>query len=346
MTRCVPMFSDARRTRGGVRAALIGAIAAAGAGCGPTSFVITAVPAAPQLVEHEVLRESLWARLKIAIVDVDGPLRNRRESTLLGVERDNPVVVFQEKLDKAAADRDVRAVVVRINSPGGGVTASDLMYGELRRFRERSGKPVIAYLLDVAASGGYYLACGADAIFAHPTSVTGSIGVILIAPDVSRTLDKIGVQTNVFKSGELKDAGSPLRMMTDRDREVFEGMIERMYARFLDVVCASRTKLSREQVRALADGRVLTAEEAHERGLVDRVGSIHDAIAAARDAGGIGRRPMVVVEYARGMAHRPNVYAQADGASVEGRISLIHVELPDWLRDGAPQLLYLWAPGL
>ena len=140
------------------------------------------------------------------------------------------------------ADKDVRAVVLRINSPGGGVTATDLMYGEVLRFRAQTGKPVIAAMLDVAASGGYYLACAADTIYAQPTTVTGSIGVIMMAPEFAGTMQKIGVRVNVIKSGEMKDMGSPFREMNEQDRAVLQGLIDGMYARFLDVVaeCAQR----------------------------------------------------------------------------------------------------------
>jgi len=136
------------------------------AGCGPTSFLITPVPARQELTEEVVLRESPWAVQKIALIEVEGVLQNIRSSSLLGTPGENPVSLFAEKLEKAAKDPHVRAVVLRINSPGGGVTATDLMYSELQHFRQRTRKPVIAVMLDLAASGGYYLACGADKIYA------------------------------------------------------------------------------------------------------------------------------------------------------------------------------------
>jgi protease-4 len=327
-------------------AALAAAILLAGlAGCVPTSFLITPVPAARELQEFEVQRESFWANRKIALIDIDGVLHNRRRSSLLGLEEENPVSVLKEKLDKAAADRQVKAVVLRINSPGGGVTASDLMYRLVRNFREQSGKPVVACLMDVGTSGAYYLACAAEQIFAHPTSVTGSIGVIMVAPDLSGTMQKIGLRANVIKSGDLKDAGSPLREMTERDRMVFQRMIDAMYERFLGVVAEGRPGMDPDKLRPLADGRVYLAQEAKAHGLVDEIGTVDDAIRAARQAAGLEQRKIVVVQYARAVSHRPNVYAQPPGEPVRS-INLIHVDLPEWLTGSDPQFLYLWVPGM
>lgn len=311
-------------------------------GCAPWSLLITPVPSDRSLSEKVVLRESLWTGKKIALIDVSGILRNTRSASLIGVEGDNPVSQFKEQLDKAANDDAVRAVVLRINTPGGSVTASDIMHEEVRRFRSRTGRPVIACMMDLATSGGYYLACATDRIIAHPTSVTGSIGVIMIAPDLSGTMGKIGLRTNVIKSGALKDSGSPFREMNDQDRAVFQTMIDGMYARFLDVVAAGRTQLTREQIRELADGRVYTATEAKQKGLVDELGTLSDAIAAAKSACGLEGRSVVVVQYAESVDYRPNIYARSGEAPAQ--LNIFNVQLPDWLSDPTP--MYIWAPGL
>ncbi len=311
-------------------------------GCGPTSFLITPVPADRGLREHVLLREGLWATRKIALIDVDGILKNSRARSLTGLVGENPVAFFKEKLDRAARDKRVRAVVVRINSPGGGVTASDLMHAELQRFRQRTHKPVIACLLDVAASGGYYIACAADRIFAHPTTVTGSIGVIMIAPEFSGTMQKLGVRVNVIKSAELKDAGSFFRAMNPTDRAVFEQMIAQMYERFLEVVRRGRPGIPPERLRELADGRVYLAPAAQDHGLIDEIGTIEDAVRAAKAAAGLAGERVLVVSYARPLAHRPNVYARGDAPPAQ--VNLLNVQLPDWLHSPSPQFMYLWAP--
>jgi protease IV len=317
------------------------------AGCGPTSFVVTPISARKELSEDIVLRESAWATQKIALLDVDGVIENARPTSLLGVGGENPVSFFIEKLDAAAHDDNVRAIVVRINSPGGGVTATDLMYSELRRFRERTGKPVIAAMVDVAASGGYYLACAADRIYALPTTVTGSIGVIMIAPEFSGTLQKIGAHVNVIKSGEMKDMGSLFREMGDKDRAVLQGLVNGMYDRFLDVVAHARPGLSPERLHELADGRVYLAPEAKQHGLIDEIGGLRDALAAAKKAAGLERVSVKVIEYGRALGYRPNIYAAGEGpaAAASPSVSVMNVELPTWLRSPSPQLMYMWAPG-
>lgn len=313
------------------------------AGCTPMSFLITPVPRSQELEEHEISRDSIWADKKIALIEVDGVLRNARDWSPLGPPGENPVSLFKEKLDQAADDDKVKAIVVRINSPGGGVTATDLMYTELRRFREQTNKPVIASMLDVAASGGYYVACAADRIYAHPTTVTGSIGVIMVVPDFSGTMRKLGIRANIIKSADLKDAGSPFREMSEEERAVFQRMIDAMHARFLKVVAEARRAIDETRLSALADGRVFLAPEAKEQGLIDELGTLHDALAGAKSAAGLDGKPVIVVEYARPRLHRPNVYARASDVPVQ--VNLVNVELPAWLEGPSPQFMYIWAPG-
>lgn len=322
---------------------LCGLLLLVATGCGPTSFVVTPISADRALREEVVSRESAFAVRKIALVEVEGVLQNRRDSNLLGPEGENPVATFSEKLRKAARDRHVAAIVLRINSPGGGVTATDIMYAELQRFRNATGRPVIASMLDVAASGGYYLACGADRIYASPTTVTGSIGVIMLLPQFSGTMAKLGVEMNVIKSGPMKDMGSMFRNMRPEERAVFQGLIDGMYDRFLAVVAQSRREIEPDTLRSLADGRVYLGPQAAEHGLVDEVGTLRDAIAAAKSAAGLDNTPVKVVRYSRPPAYRPNVYAEAPGHWRQ--VNLVNITLPDWMNSPSPHLMYLWAPG-
>ena len=305
--------------------------------------MITPAPRNQNLVECELARDSRWKNDKIVLLDVDGMLRNARERSLLGLTGDNPVSLFKEKLDKAAKDDHVKALVLRINSPGGGVTACDLMYTELLRFKQQTRKPVIASMLDVGASGAYYIACAADRIYAHPTTVTGSIGVIMVVPDFSGTMDKLGIRANVIKSGALKDLGSPLREMNETDRAVLQGMIDNMHRRFLRVVAAGRKGIDPQRVEQLADGRVYLAPLARQEGLIDELGTLHDALLEAKRAAGLDGKPIVVVEYARPLSHRPNVYAHTPDLPTQ--VNLVNLELPWWLEGSSPAFMYLWAPG-
>lgn len=314
-------------------------------GCAPMSFLITPVQDAYDLEERVVLRERPWATRKVAVVDINGVITDRGSSPLLGPPGPNPVAVFKHKLDKARKDDSVKAVLLRINSPGGGVTASDLMHHEVREFRKQSGKPVVACLMDVAASGGYYVACAADEIHALPTTTTGSIGVIMMTPELSGIMQKLGIRVNVIKSGEMKDAGSPFREMSDKDRTLYQTLINGMYERFLAVVLAGRPGLTEQKLRELADGRVYSAEQARAAGLIDNVGTLDGAIAATKRRAGLADASVLVVEYAPSYAYRPNYYAESAARDRPERASIINLELPEWLTGQGPHFLYLWEPG-
>ena len=313
------------------------------AGCAPTAYKITPIPADRSLEATVVIDEGGWSPAKIVLIDVDGILTNRRSFSLFD-EGENAVSLFVEKLDKAAADKNVRAVVLRINSPGGAVTASDLMYSELLHFKERTGgkRPVVAVLMDVAASGGYYVACGADEIVAHPTTVTGSIGVIMQMVNFADTMRRIGIETDAITSGQMKDAGSPLRKMKPAEREVFQELVDQFFDRFVQVVAAGRPGLDEDKVREIADGRVYSAEEAVELGFVDRIGTLRDAIAAIKAK--IKAERVRVVAYHRPLGWKPNVYAQTPAGPAQ--VNLVNVVLPQGWPYPQPRFLYLWAPGL
>ncbi len=315
---------------------------AAGAGCGPTAYKITPVPVDRDLEEQALIDEGGWSPAKIVLIDVSGLLMNAHEFALLG-EGEHVVSMFVEQLDKAAADKNVRAVVLRINSPGGSVTASDLMYSEVMHFKERTKheRPVVAVMMDLAASGGYYLACSADEIVAHPTTVTGSIGVIMQMFNVSGTMSKIGVTTDAITSGEMKDAGSPFRKLTPEEREVFQSLVNEFYARFVHVVAEGRPGLDEEQVRKLADGRVWSAEQARELGFVDRIGTLRDAIASLKEK--LAAKKVRVVTYKRPLGWKPNIYAEPPAGPTQ--FNVLSVNLPRGWPLPVPQFLYLWAPG-
>src|SRR5688572_4562413 len=207
-------------------------------GCAP-SFLVTPVSSSQTLREITVEAGRGWSPKKIAIIEVEGMLLNARTGGFLQAQ-ENDVSLFAQQLKKAEADPAVRAIVLRINSPGGTVSASDLMYDEINRFKQRSKKPVIASAQDIAASGAYYVACAADKIVVQPTSVIGSIGVIFNTFDFSGSLAKIGASTEAIKSGALKDMGSPFKPLTDPERVVMQGMVDEYFARFRDLVSTRR----------------------------------------------------------------------------------------------------------
>jgi protease-4 len=279
------------------------------------------------------------AKAKIALIDVEGVLSSEQSESLFG-SKESQVVAMVEKLKLAEADPDVKAVVVRVDSPGGDVTTSDILYHELAGFKSRKKVPVVAAFMGVAASGGYYLASAADAIVAHPTSITGSIGVISLHVSLAGLLDKIGVKVEALKSGPNKDMGSPFRAITDEDRKLLQALIDQFYARFVGVVAEGRKgRLTEAEVRTLADGRVYTAQQALEAKLVDRIGYLGDAVAEAKTRARVDQAKVVL--YSRRPGRIDNVYSASPGAEAFGTGDL----------EQARKLLgfhcyYLWEPYL
>lgn len=308
-------------------------------GCNPTgSFKITAMPRDLTMEEEVVTRAPGFVSNRIAVIEVSGILMNAHIPGLFS-EGEHPVSFTVEKLKAAAEDGRVKAVVLRINSPGGSVTASDSLYQEVLEFKRKTGKPVVAYFQDVAASGGYYLACASDEIMAQRTSVTGSIGVIMQMMDFSRLINMIGVSADAIKSGEFKDTGSPFRTMRKDERDVFQGLVDGFYEQFIDTVQAGRPKLDRKQILKLADGRVYTAEQALENGLIDRIGTMNDAIESAKNKAGI--KAANVVMYHRPFDWTPNIYASGPGGTPQA-VNLFNVNLPSfWTRQ--PRFMYIWS---
>jgi protease-4 len=313
-----------------------------GSGCGGPAFLI-GVGGEKRLEETEIERdEGLFVFDKIAVIDVDGLMINRQKSGLLR-QGDNPVSLFVEKLDKASKDRYVKAVVLRLNSPGGTVGAADMMYHKLQEFKEKSGKPVVACFLDVAASGAYYLACGCDGIVAQPSTVTGSIGTIVQTISFAGTMEKLGIKAVAIKSGELKDLASPLHDLSEEERQVLQGIVTQFYEQFLEVVDEGRDELTGQKLLEVADGRVFTAQKALEEGLIDRVGYPSDGIAWAKEMAGLTKARVVI--YRRPVGYKPNIYG-SEASSDGGLGALINVELPGWLTSHGVEFLYLWQPGL
>ncbi len=200
---------------------------------------------------------------------------------------------FVEQLKDYGKRSGVRAVVIRINSPGGGVVASQEIYEAIKKFRAETNKKVVVSMASVAASGGYYVACGADRIFANPGTITGSIGVIAEWYNYGDLLQWAKMKNVVIKSGAMKDAGSATRPLTEEEKAYFQSLINNMYGQFVSAVAGSR-KMKEDDVRKLADGRVYTGQEAKANRLVDELGTFEDAVAATAKMAGISGEPKLV----------------------------------------------------
>ncbi len=214
---------------------------------------------------------------KVAVLPVTGLIADS-ESTI-------------EQLKKFAKDDSVKAIVLRINSPGGGVGPSQEIYEEVRKLKGK--KIVVTSMGALAASGGYYIACASQKIFANPGTITGSIGVIMQFVNVKDLIEKIGLKGMAVKSGAFKDIGSPIREMRPEERELLQGVIDNVHSQFIAAVAEGR-KMERDKVVRIADGRIFSGEQAKALGLVDALGNLEDAVAEAGKMAKISGEPRVV----------------------------------------------------
>jgi len=334
-----------------MRSPIVAMIILCAAGCGTPSFLITPVANSNTLDEQQVEPGKGLAPGKIVIIPVEGMLANIRSGGFLQ-PTENVLSLFTQQLEKAENDASVKAVVLRVNSPGGTVTASDAMFQLIKRFKARTRKPVVAAAQEVDASGAYYASCAADKIVAQPTSLVGSIGVIFETMEFAGTLDKLGIHAGAIKSGSLKDMGSPFRAIKPEEQAVFQSMVEEDFAKFVGIVAGNRPVIEQPSgdlsgyekmtYAGTYSGRVFSGQRGLELGLVDRVGLLEDAVALAKE---LAHAPDAsVVMYIRPYGYGGSIYA--NNVVQPPRADVMRLELP-----GANELLpagfyYLWAPGL
>ena len=218
---------------------------------------------------------------KIAVVPVEGTIASA-DSTVPGTQPPVTPEGLADALLQAEEDPSVAAVVLEVNSPGGGVTASDQMHQSILEFKESSGKPVVVSMDSVAASGGYYISAAADRIVANESTLTGSLGVVIPLLNFSEAAEKYGVTQKYVKSGEFKTMGSSWNELTPEEREVFQSIVDEEYDEFVEVIVEGR-ELPEERVREIADGRVYSGQQARELGLVDSFGGLDEATEVSQD---------------------------------------------------------------
>lgn len=283
-------------------------------------------------------------RDKILVIPITGFLSDTHRQGFLNVLPGSVEEVVSQ-LRLAEKDARVKAIVLEIDSPGGSTTAADMLYHEIVDFKERQHVPVVASLMDVAASGGYYVALPADRIVAHPTTVTGSVGVILMQPKVSGLMDKIGVAVEVTKSGLNKDIGSPFRPSTPQEQKLFQDLIDRLAKRFFDLVVKHR-KPKAADLDAIFSARIFLPDDALRLGLIDRIGYLSDALSEAKSLAGLPQDARVVV-YRRTKYPNDNLYNTSTSSNGGAGLSLIDLRLrelvPTPLSTG---FYYLWMPGV
>jgi len=288
-------------------------------------------------LQEQFIAGNQASKEKILLVPIEG--------VIFGDEDANPrtgttPAKIREIINKASIDPQIKAIILEINSPGGGVTASDVIYHYLKEFKKTKSIPIIALMKDTAASGGYYIALASDYIVAHPTSITGSIGVISIFVTVEDLLKWAQIEVVVVKSGASKDAGSPFRRMKPQEREAFQNIINEMYDGFLKIVAEGRPSLAPDGIKTLADGRVFTGKQALEEKLVDATGYEEDAINKAKERAGIKDAKVVRYKKPRGAFEtafqiRAN---QPDGNTLRELREIL-------LQNTTSRFMYLWIPG-
>lgn len=279
---------------------------------------------------------------KIVLVEISGVISDAEErSTFAFAERPSIVTETKNVLERAADDDDVAALLLRINSPGGSVSASDTLYHEIKAWKQANHKPVFAFFNGMSTSGAYYLAMAADRVIAHPAAVTGSIGVIMPGLSIEGLMDKYGVADQTLTSGPYKDAGSLFRDMRPEERKQLQSVIDDLFGRFTAVVAEGRPALDAEKIRTLADGRVYSAQQALAAGLVDELGYLDDAVSQVEKK--VGATESRVVSYHRANSLHENVYSRAPDFSVDA----LALALASLKRSAlAPGFYYLWPAAL
>jgi len=320
------------------RAVLLAALALPG--CAFVVADLNPFAARPQALEEHVVEGE--GRAKILVVDISHVISDEERGGTLGIAKEESVVArVTEELRQAGDDDRVQAVVLRINSPGGSVTASDTLYHVVRDFKAKKPVPVVAQLMDLGTSGAYYVALSTDEIVAQPTTVTGSIGVIMFNVDLAGLLDKVGVKDRTLKAGTYKDIGSPLRPMTSAEKQILQSVLDDMRGRFVQLVREGRPQANAEMFSVVTDGRIITAGQALQAGLIDRIGYLDDAIGVAKQRAGLTEARVIL--YRRGNEFSENIYSKAGTAPAQ--VNLINFDLSALASHG-PAFMYLWQPQL
>ena len=278
---------------------------------------------------------------KIVLMEITGIVSEQEKMKRMGFSEEVSLVAqIKEELQRAEKDKNVAGILLKVDSPGGTVTASDMIYHELMEFKKKTGKRVMACILGLGASGAYYISSAADEITAHPTALTGSIGVIAMKIDLHGLMEKIGVKNETFKSGENKDLFSPFRPSTPEQIEILQKIINQLHQRFIDVIADGRKGiLSREDIEKLADGRIYTSEQALNNKLIDSIGYLDDSITLMKKKLNLNQAKVIV--YLRPGSYKGSIYAGYP-ASASWPISLLEgssiCPAPD------VKFMYLWKP--
>jgi len=278
---------------------------------------------------------------KILLIPIKGVIS---DSPKEGVFKARPSMVQEvvSHLNRAEKDEKIKVVVFKVDSPGGSTTASDILYHEIKSFKERTRKKIVVSMMNVAASGGYYISLPADSIMAHPTTVTGSIGVIFMRPRFSKLMKDVGFEMIVNKSGHNKDMGSPFRQTTPEEMKIFDDLTKRLGGRFISLVKENRN-ISEENLSKIKSARIYLAEDALNLGLIDKIGYLSETFAEAKKIAGLQEYASIIT-YRRTEFPDDNIYNTSTQAVGDFNPSLIN--LKSVLPTMQPGFYYLWMPGV
>lgn len=277
---------------------------------------------------------------KILVININGTIHDSQtKKSFLGASETNISSRIAEELDKASKDSSIKAIILRIDSPGGSVTTCDILHNLISNHKKMYNQYIVAHMGSIAASGGYYLSVTADKIIAHPTTVTGSIGVVAFMINMEGLLQKIGIEDQTIKSGAAKTMGSPFKKMNKQERALFQKIIDSMYNRFITVILNGRPDLDKKNLLKIADGRVMIASDALNSGLIDEIGYWQNAVKAAEKGAGISNP--TIMTYKRPGNYHPNAFT-IKNANEGLSLNLISIDSSEILNKYGISFMYLW----
>ena len=280
---------------------------------------------------------------KILVVSLRGVISTRpKEGTLRTMQSMVQEVVSQLRM--AEKDKEIKCLLLKVDSPGGTATASDILYNEILAFKERTNVKIVVSMMDIAASGAYYVSLPADVIFAHPTTITGSIGVVFMRPNVTELIDKIGVTMNVNKSGKNKDMGSPFRKTTEEEAQILQDLTDGLADQFFTLVAKHRG-LEKSVLSTISTARVYLPDEARALGLIDKIGYLDEAITEAIQISGLPEKAKVVA-YRRTVFPNDNLYNPLTTRSYIQTRPLFDLGFQNAATHLSPGFYYVWTPAL
>ena len=315
-----------------------------------TIIIVMGGCAAPQVKlfsdASDPLKESILQgteKGKILVISLQGVVStNPREGTFRTMPSMVQEVVSQLRM--AEKDEEIKCLLLKVDSPGGTATASDILYSEILAFKQRTKVKVVVSMMGIAASGGYYVSLPADMIFAHPTTITGSIGVVFMRPNVTGLIDKIGFTMDVNKSGQNKDMGSPFRRPTAEETQILQDLTDGLADQFLTLVAKHRD-LEEATLSTISTARVYLPQEAKALGLIDRIGYLDDALTEALKISGLPEKAKVVA-YRRTIFPNDNIYNPLTTSSNIQAKPLLDLGIQNAATQLTPGFYYVWTPGL